>query len=170
VTTIVTPYSPTKWRLLNHLHHAGSTGLIRRNFRVLLATEDGTPSDLIELDERGLIEAWLGDTQVSLENMTGLFGSNTRVEVSVTAKGRKAVTGTPWIRVLRTIGHDRDGRTIRQIKAEAEVDDDLLKKMDGRGLIEPWPNADGARLEIFRRLPEHCRLRLTDRGREHLPA
>jgi hypothetical protein len=67
--------------------------------------------------------------------------------------------------VLVAVGPGQRGRPIREVRADTQVDDDLLKAMDEAGLIQSYTD-----LGMFRRLPDHARIRLTERGREYLPA
>lgn len=159
----------TQWRLLNHLQTAHERGLIRRNVRVLLATEDGVWSDLIEVQDRGLVEFWFGDKPIRSDNLATLFRAE-MVDVSLTSTGVRTITGDPRNRVIRALAeYTGAGRPIREVKKIADCDDDLLKEMNGLGLIEPYPDAANIRLDQFRRLPEHLVIRLAPRGREYAP-
>jgi hypothetical protein len=164
--TIVSPLSRTQWRLLNHLDTAWRHGPARVNAHIMLAVEDGTHSDLEEMQDAGHIEAFLADTPVVVADVVGRFGS-LGMEVKLTARGRKTVTGTPWMRVLRFIRQGGEGCTVKRVRTEADVDDDLLKQMDNKQLIES--RIDSLPMSNFRRLPDGLLLRLTDRGREYLP-
>lgn len=168
MTTTLSPLSRPQWRLLNHLENDRQHGRDQINAWKMLAVEDGTHDDLKHLQEAEHIEAFLDDVAVVVADVIGRRGS-LGIEVRLTAKGRRTVTGTPWMRVLRTLADTRSGsRTVQQIKTNADADDDLLKEMDRRGLISVT-FADELPLGELQRLPDGLLLRITDRGREYLP-
>jgi hypothetical protein len=112
--TIVSPLSRTQWRLLNHLENTRQRGHDRVNAHTMLAVEDGTHTDLEEMQDAELIEAFLAGVPVVVADVVGRFGS-LGMEVKLTARGRKTVTGTAWMRVLRAIGQSGRSRTVAQI-------------------------------------------------------
>jgi hypothetical protein len=155
------------WRVMNTLFYADIRGALRIHLSWIIRQQDVSFDDLCDLNRKMLIGAWHGRQELWLPNINPNSPGMSGVELRLASRGRARVTRDPYNNVICTLGHERVRATVKVIRDAADVKDEVLIEMAGKGLlVAPASNLS---LETFRRLPDDLLLKLTPAARAYLP-
>ncbi|OJF10058.1 hypothetical protein [Couchioplanes caeruleus] len=168
----MTPLSPEQWRVLNYLHHH-KMHTLRPSLLHLRKLQYVGDADLIDLEDRGLITAILGNDEIQRAGLAALMNTTlvARLRLRLSRPGLHTVLDDPGNQIRFTLGAYRTPIRLSTLFVGNTIVIDDVITMQRRRLIAV-ELLDFGEFELTpdaRRCTEIFIVRLTDKGAEYLP-